>query len=119
MFFENSAEKNFYNVAKIVLCLGKPLYFKVFVETEVMKMMTAKKENSKETREAKKNTVSPEDFPNELREAIWSVVSFDRCEAKNLTYAEAEQKLAELDAAKVSGLCIVTDETAARIAQKP
>ncbi|HVE60122.1 MAG TPA: hypothetical protein VNB22_25125 [Pyrinomonadaceae bacterium] len=59
-----------------------------------------------------------EDFPAELREAVWSVVSFDKCEASNLTYAEAEQKLTELEAQKVSGLCIVTDETAARIAGK-
>ena len=62
--------------------------------------------------------VSTENFPNELREAIWSVVSFDKCEAGNLTYPEAEQKIKELEAQNVSGLCIVTDEAAARIAAK-
>jgi len=62
--------------------------------------------------------VSTEDFPNELRLPVWSVVSFEKCEAGGLTYTEAEQKLSELEAQKVSGLCIVTDEVAARIAGK-
>ena len=52
---------------------------------------------------------------SELNEPRWSVVSFEICVANNLTYAQAEQKLKELEAAKVSGLCIITDEAAARI----
>ena len=56
-----------------------------------------------------------EEFSAELREQRWSVISFDKCEKNNLTYAEAEQKLAELQAQKVSGLCIVTDEVAERV----
>jgi hypothetical protein len=55
---------------------------------------------------------------SELDEPIWSVVSFDRCEASGLTYAAAAQKMAELDARKVSGLCVVTDEAASRISVK-
>ena len=85
-------------------------------------MAAKKKENSIEAQNARENAVSEaqtnvstEDFPNELREAFWSVISFDKCEASGLTYAEAEQKIAELDAKGVSGLCIVTDETADRI----
>jgi hypothetical protein len=84
---------------------------------EILEMAVEEKENPAEAQTAQDEIVA-EDFPNELREAIWSVVSFDRCEASNLTYAEAEQKLGELVAQKVSGLCIVTDETAARIAVK-
>ena len=64
-----------------------------------------------------KDNVSTEDFPNELRLSVWSVISFDKREANGLTYAEAEQKLSELEAQKVSGLCIVTDEVAARISK--
>ena len=64
--------------------------------------------------EAKENA-STENFPNELRLPVWSVISFEKCEASGLTYTEAEQKLTELEAQKVSGLCIVTDEVAARI----
>lgn len=53
---------------------------------------------------------------SELDAAIWSVISFDRCEAVGLKYAEAVQKLKELEANKVSGLCIVTDDVAERVA---
>ena len=56
-----------------------------------------------------------EESPNELRLPVWSVISFEKSEARGLTYSEAEQKLSELEAQKVSGLCIVTDEVAARI----
>jgi hypothetical protein len=82
-----------------------------------IKMAVKKKENPGKARIKKEKPLS-EDFPNELRESIWSVVSFDKCEARGLTYTEAEQKLSELDAQKVSGLCIVTDEVAARISGK-
>ena len=59
-----------------------------------------------------------EEFPAELRESRWSVISFEKCEENNLTYAKAEQKLAQLLAQKVSGLCIVTNEVAERIEVK-
>ena len=52
---------------------------------------------------------------SELDLPIWSVVSFDRCEASGLTYAEASKKLAELDGQKIAGPCLVTDEAASRI----
>lgn len=52
---------------------------------------------------------------SELLDHIWSVVSFDRCEASNLTYPEAEQKLEELLAKNVYGLCIVTDNAAQKV----
>lgn len=58
-----------------------------------------------------------EDFSSELNEPRWSVISFEICAAKSLTYAEAEQKMKELEEANVSGLCIVTDETAERISK--
>lgn len=82
-----------------------------------MKMAVKKKENQTKAQIEKENALTG-DYPNELREAIWSVISFEKCEASGLTYTEAEQKLSELEAQKVSGLCIVTDETAARIAGK-
>ena len=52
---------------------------------------------------------------SELGERIWSVISFERCEASGLTYYEAVQKLAELDELKTSGLCIVTDGAAEHV----
>lgn len=84
---------------------------------EILEMAVEEKENPAEAQTAQ-DEIAAEKFPDELREAIWSVISFDRCEANGLTYAEAEQKLGELQMQKVSGLCIVTDETAARIAVK-
>lgn len=51
----------------------------------------------------------------ELALPLWSVVSFEKREAKNLTYEEAEAKLAELEKRKVSGLCIITDAAAERM----
>jgi len=53
---------------------------------------------------------------SELDAPIWSVISFDRCEAAGLTYAEAVRKINELEAKSVSGLCIVTDDAAERVA---
>ncbi|HEY8563243.1 MAG TPA: hypothetical protein VIL74_22890 [Pyrinomonadaceae bacterium] len=59
-----------------------------------------------------------EESSHELRLPVWSVISFDKREAGNLTYPEAEQKLAALEGQKVSGLCIVPDEVAARLPEK-
>jgi len=55
-----------------------------------------------------------ESSANELRERIWSVISFDRHEAGSVTYDEASRKIEELERAHVAGLCIVTDDAAAR-----
>lgn len=52
---------------------------------------------------------------SELKERRWSVISFDRTEAISLSYAEAVSKMTGLEAAGVNGLCIVTDEAAARV----
>ncbi|MFN6962356.1 MAG: hypothetical protein ACK4S4_01185 [Pyrinomonadaceae bacterium] len=53
--------------------------------------------------------------PSELEQPLWAVISFARREAADLTYTEAERILAELDAAGVTGLCIVTSEAASRV----
>lgn len=52
---------------------------------------------------------------SELDSPIWSVISFDRCEASGLTYQEAVNKATELESQKVSGLCIVTNESASLV----
>lgn len=56
-------------------------------------------------------------FAGELNEPRWSIVSFEKCVAKNLTYPQAEEKLVKLEAEKIAGLCIVSDEAAARISK--
>jgi hypothetical protein len=57
-------------------------------------------------------------FAGELNEPRWSIVSFEKCVAKNLTYPQAEKKMMKLAAEKVAGLCIVSDEAAARISKR-
>lgn len=52
---------------------------------------------------------------SELDMPKWSVVSFDICEASGLTYADAVHLLADKERAGVYGLCIITDEAAARM----
>lgn len=54
---------------------------------------------------------------HELEEPRWSVISFDRREAGGLTYKQASELIAELDAHNLSGLCIITDEAAARMSR--
>ena len=61
---------------------------------------------------------SAEDFPSELAESIWSVITFDETAASGLTYDEAVRLRIKLEAEKVSGLCIITDEAAARMTAK-
>ena len=96
-----------------MLCFEKPLR----LESGGMKMATEKKEKQTKA-QIKEQKTAPEDFPAELRLPVWSVISFEKCEASGLTYAQAEQKQSELEAQNVSGLCIVTDEVAARISGK-
>lgn len=52
---------------------------------------------------------------NELSAQNWAVISFDRCEAAGLTYREAAEKMRELEARRIAGLCVVTAEAAARL----
>lgn len=78
-------------------------------------MKKKKKENSGETSAIED---SEENLGSELDAPVWSVITFDKCAASSLTYAEAAEKLEKLRAEKISGLCIVTDETAARITAK-
>jgi hypothetical protein len=85
-------------------------------------MATKEKENRRKASAAKKKKLAPankssstKDFPSEINEPRWSVVSFEKCAARNLTYAEALKRLKQFEAKKVAGLCIVTDEAAARI----
>jgi hypothetical protein len=55
------------------------------------------------------------DAANELDEARWAVISFDRREGSALTYPQAVKLLDELDSRRIAGLAIVSDEAAAHI----
>ena len=56
------------------------------------------------------------DVTAELAQPRWAVISFDKVEGGNLSYDDASQLLADLDAKGVTGLCVVTDAVAARLA---
>ncbi len=60
-------------------------------------------------------TEKQETIQSELDIPMWSVVSFDACEASGLTYHVAAKLMSEKEAAGVYGLCIITDEAASRI----
>lgn len=87
-----------------------------------MKSKNEEAEKSDETATAQDTEIAPavdvasdEDFSSELNQPRWSVVSFEKVKLQSLTYAEASQKLKEYADEGISGLCIVTDEAAARI----
>ncbi len=58
---------------------------------------------------------APEPSARELAEPLWAVISFEKCEARDLSYEAALGKIAELEAAGAAGLCVVTNETASRM----
>jgi hypothetical protein len=49
----------------------------------------------------------------------WSVISERGCEASGLTHEEARRLVHRLGSEGRHGLCIITDEAARRLAQKP
>ncbi len=53
----------------------------------------------------------------ELELANWSVITFEGVAVSGLTYEEAHRWLAKLNEQRISGLCIVTDEAAARMSK--
>ncbi|HEX8638064.1 MAG TPA: hypothetical protein VF692_08380 [Pyrinomonadaceae bacterium] len=74
-------------------------------------------ENVLKSGESPENDFSGGEIESELRQPVWSVVSFEQCAAKNLTYDDAAKKIAELEKQGISGLCLVTDTVAERIAK--
>lgn len=52
---------------------------------------------------------------SELSQPRWAVVSFESVAVRNLSYDEAKIWVEKLEKQNVSGLCIVTDEAAARM----
>lgn len=76
-----------------------------------MTKMTSEKNKEPEAQAARTES----EVPSELNEPRWSVVSFESVAVHGLPYAEAQNWLEKLQKQNISGLCIVTDEAAARI----
>ena len=77
--------------------------------------MSARKKEKQDLENEKAAAPAAPEPLRELAQPLWSVVSFEKLEAKNLTYREAEAALAELEGRKVTGLCIITDAAAERM----
>lgn len=74
------------------------------------------KTTSEKDKEPNAQTAAAEnEISSELNEPRWSVVSFESVAVRGLPYAEARNWLEKLQKQNISGLCIVTDEAAARI----
>ena len=54
-------------------------------------------------------------MPSELEEPVWSVLSDRGCEASGLTHEDARRLVHRLGGEGRRGLCIVTDEAAAKL----
>lgn len=80
--------------------------------------MNKKKSDSPTDMPTAEKEISGEEIDSELSEPLWSVITFDECAASGLKYIEAVKILLKLEAQKVSGLCIVTDEAAARMSAR-
>jgi hypothetical protein len=52
---------------------------------------------------------------SELNERRWAVLSERGCEDAGLNYTEAADLIARLRGERVHGLCVITDEAAARL----
>jgi hypothetical protein len=71
---------------------------------------------SEKDKEQNAPAAAPEsEISSELGEPRWSVVSFESVAVHGLPYAEARNWLEKLQKQDIAGLCIVTDEAAARI----
>lgn len=57
-----------------------------------------------------------EGFSSELNQPCWSVVTYKSVAVSHLTYEEALQWSEDLKKQGVSGLCVITDDAAARVA---
>ena len=83
-----------------------------------MTEMTTGENGLEKSDDSQNGEPAAEVFLSELAALSWSVVSFEKCEAGDLTYEQAEEKMRELAALKVSGLCIITDEAAGRLGRQ-
>lgn len=82
-----------------------------------MSAQTKEMRVEEENQEAKNLQTEENNSPSELTLPQWSVISFEDVAAGGLSYDEAAKLMAELRQQKISGLCIITDEAAARISK--
>ena len=64
-----------------------------------------------------RDTETDESSATELELPLWSIVTFEGVAMSGLSYEEARKWMDKLNEQKISGLCIVTDEAAARMSE--
>lgn len=78
-------------------------------------MNVENKENQTAENMQSEEITSTENESSEISEPRWSVVTYESVAVSGMTYDEALEWLKKLETKKISGLCIVTDEAAARV----
>ena len=76
------------------------------------------KSPSKVSAENGEQAIPSPDYSGELTEGRWSVVTFEKRVARGLAYDQAVRKMEKLGRENQYGLCILTDESAARISKR-
>lgn len=97
---------------------GETVHYKIAMTKKKAKNSDEATNSQSEEITSSESNVSGANFTGELNQPFWSVVNFYGRIAINLTYAEAERRIAELQNQNISGLCIITDEAAERISKK-
>jgi hypothetical protein len=85
------------------------------VQNIVLMSETKENQDFEETETAQEVAPTVEEESKELKELRWSVITFENCAVKGLTYNEALNWREKLFNQGLSGLCIVTDEAAERV----
>lgn len=85
------------------------------VNTLEIKEMDKKNEEN-QTIETAQEVAPAEDFACELNRPCWSVVTYKSVAVSHLNYEEAVQWAEDLKKQGISGLCVITDEAASRVA---
>lgn len=94
---------------------------------KVLEMKTENEENiklnkaaiaQKEKTSSAQKVDSHEGLSSELELPRWSVITYESVEASGLSYNKALRRIKKLDKKGISGLCIVSDEAAARVSKK-
>lgn len=83
---------------------------------EIQKSDETRIEQNSEASSAE-NSSEIENAPSELEIQRWSLVTFEGVAMSGLRYEEAMEWTKKLYEQKISGLCIVTDEAAARMSK--
>ncbi|HRH40790.1 MAG TPA: hypothetical protein PKY82_04035 [Pyrinomonadaceae bacterium] len=85
-------------------------------EVDEMSANHEKDQQMETAQEVAPEAAETEYFSSELNQPCWSVVTYKSVAVSRLTYEEAAQWAEDLKKQGISGICVITDDAAARIA---